>query len=247
MKICIVSRDKRYIRVNELLYEKGYDSALCAQDEIPHCDVLILSVRDELTDIELKNMFSHLSNKAVVLCGNAQRIKQFFGGNVIDYSLYESFLMKNAYLTAEAAVSYLHSLTQESINGKRIFISGYGRIGKALSKILAGLGADVCVYARRNETKMLVRTDGYLSVNLEDCINHQIIINTVPNIIFQNELIDRIPNDAYIIDLASSPYGFENMQRVHTASGLPGKVLSKSAAMAVFDTILSILSSTGKE
>ncbi len=247
MKICIVSSDKRYIKVNELLLGKGLNSTLCAQDEIPPCDVLILSVRDEFTDNELKNILSSISDKATVLCGNAKRIEALFDGTVIDYSANEDFLKANAYLTAEAAISYLHSLTEEAIIGKKVFIAGYGRIGRSLSKILSSTGAYVTVYARRNEIKELIKADGLLCADLEECINSQIIINTVPSVIFKKELIDRIPNEAYTVELASYPYGFENMQRVHVASGLPGKVLSNSAAKVVFDTILSILSTTGKE
>ena len=67
------------------------------------------------------------------------------------------------------------------------------------------------------------------------------------SVIFKKELIDIIPKETCIIDLASSPYGFENMECVHLASGLPGKILSNSAARVVFDTIIDILSEARKE
>lgn len=247
MNICIVSRDKRYIKVNELLCENGYNSVVITDKIIPDCDVLILSVRNEFTDDELSEIFSQVSSKVMVLCGNAQKIKRFFDGRVIDYSLNEDFLQSNAVLTAEATISYLHSVIEESVNGKSVFIAGYGRIGKALCRLLSSLGANVYVYARRSEIKTLVERDGFTNSDLKDCINCQIIINTVPSVIFDEELISMVSNDAYIIDLASPPYGFKNMQRVHLASGLPGKILPISAARVVFDTILCILSSTGKE
>ena len=247
MNICIMSSDKRYIKLRELLCKKGYTVELITDNKIPTCDVIILSVRNEYSDEELRYIFSQVSKEATVLCGNSERIKRFFSGCVIDYSINEDFLKANAYLTAEATVSLLHNLTEDSLYSKNIFIAGYGRIGKSLCKILSHLGASVHVYARRNEVKQLVEADGFCSSDLDDCVNCQIIINTVPSIIFTNDLICRIPNEAYLIDLASSPYGFENMQRVCIASGLPGKVLTNGASKVVLDTILCALSFTGKE
>ena len=247
MNICIVSRDKRYVKVNELLLANGYNSVLCTNCDILPCDVLILSVRDELTDTELEHLFSQIAKKTIVLCGNSKRVKEHFDGTIIDYSLNEEFLQANAYLTAEATITYLHSVIQESIQGKNIFVAGYGRIGQHLCKILALFGAKVCVYARRYEVKKLVEINGFINADLKDCINNQIIINTVPSVIFKKELIDTIPNETCVVDLASSPYGFENMECVHLASGLPGKILSNSAARVVFDTIIDILSEARKE
>ncbi len=247
MKINIVSKDSRYIKVNELLLQKGYDSFICSLDSYTGCDCLILSVANELTNEELKGLLAKTDINTLVLSGNKHRIESYFGGKIIDYSKNEDFLQKNAILTAEATVSYLQGLTKASLHGKKILISGYGRIGKALCPILKALGAQIFVYARRKEIREEIVRQGYISAELSYSVQCDIVINTVPANIFTKELISTIPMDTFIVELASSPYGFENMERVNIASALPGKTLPVSAARVVFDTIYNILSATGKD
>ena len=74
-----------------------------------------------------------------------------------------------------------------------------------------------------------------------------IIVNTVPSKIFNDQIISSIPKEACLVELASSPYGFSNMERVYLASGIPGKILTVSAARAVLDTVVNILSTIGKD
>lgn len=247
MKINIVSKDQRYIKVNELLLQRGYDSFICSLDTYTGCDCLILSVANELTDVELKELFAKTDSKTTVLSGNKQRIEKYFSGKIIDYGKEEAFLQKNALLTAEGTISYLHSLTKASLNNKKIFISGYGRIGKALCPILEALGAQIYVYARRKEVRKEIVSQGYISAELNCSTKCDIVINTVPAHIFSKELILNIPRDTFIVDLASYPYGFEDMERVNVASALPGKILPTSASHLVFDTIDNILSEAGKD
>jgi len=247
MKINIVSKDLRYIKVNELLLQKGYDSFICSLDTYSGCDCLVLSVANELTDNELKELFAKTDINTLVLSGNKQRIHEYFSGRIIDYSKNEEFLLKNAILTAEATVSYLQNLTKATLYNKKVLISGYGRIGKALCPILKAFGAQIFVYARRKEVREEIVSKGYISAELEYSTRCDIVINTVPYNIFSSGLIYKIPKETFIVELASSPYGFENMERVSIASALPGKILPISAAQAVFDTIEKILSETGKD
>ena len=247
MKINIVSKDKRYIKVNELLLQKGYDSFICSYDQVDKCDCLILPLGNELSETELKAVLINLHPNTLVLSGNKTIIQKHFSGNVIDYSLDEEFLQKNAFLTAEAAISYLHSITNETLSGKQILVTGYGRIAKELCRLLKAIGACVFVYARREEIREKIIKNGYAAVTLDKCKICDIIVNTVPSVILSNRLINSIPNEAYLVDLASMPYGFETMERVHLGSGLPGKFLPASAAKIVFDTVIQALSKTGKD
>ena len=246
MKINIVSFEERYKIVYNRLCESGFDVSLCTPSSVDLCDVLLLSVRRELSESELEEIFTKTDEKTVVLCGEDKRVGMLFGGKIIDYSKYDDFLQKNAHLTAEATVSFLHSLTKESLFGKRVFVSGYGRIGSELCDILKCLGAQVCANARSESKISKMEKKGILPSPLVDAVNADIIINTVPSPIFSKELIDKIPQNTVIIELASHPYGFEEMDRVTLCSGLPGKALPLSAAAVICDTVASILSETGK-
>ena len=237
MNINIVSEDKRYTELNKILLSEGYDSKICKMDNVYKPDVLILSLRNELTDDELKELLSKVTNNTVVLSGNPIRIKKYFDGRVVDYSCREKFLEKNAYLTAEATVSVLHSILKRSLNGLKIFVCGYGRIGKHLCRIFSRLGASMYVYARREEVKEQIRKDGYTNKTLEYSTMCDVVLNTVPAIIFTKEMIDNIPLDTCILELASYPGGFDDMFRVTSASGLPGKIFPVSSAQIIFEAI----------
>ena len=116
------------------------------------------------------------------------------------------------------------------------------RIAKKLCRILKALGALVYVFARRESVQEQIVADGYTCASVSFCKNCDIIINTVPAVIFTNDIISTIKSDAEIIELASAPYGFENMDRVKLASGLPGKILPLSASKIIYDTIVPYLS-----
>ena len=242
MKINIVSSDERYKIVSEMLSAKGYKVRLCSPSDAEGGDVLLLSVRSELATNELVNILTKINKETVVLCGGDNRIRGLFCGKIIDYSGDVDFLQKNAILTAEATVSFLHSITKDSLCGKKIFVSGYGKIGRHICAVLKVLGADVTAYARREPVCVQMKEDGINFAQMNECTNANMIINTVPSHIFTNELIDFIPQSTLIVDLASPPYGFESMDRVIIASGLPGKILPVGAAQAVYDTVCSIIS-----
>ncbi len=240
MVINIASKDKRYIKLASLLEKDGYDCKIVAPDKAEGADFLILSVRQELELCELDLIFEKLSEKTVVLSGNARALSERYGREVIDYTEGEEFLKKNAYLTSEACISYLHTLSGESLYGKKFFISGYGRIGSTLAKILQSLGGKIFIFARRQEVRQKIESDGFLPVALERSRECDFVINTVPHQIFDNALICKIPNEAYIVELASS-CGFESTERVSFALGLPGKILPYSASQAIYEAILPYL------
>lgn len=244
MKINIVSTDPRYAFVSDRLSEKGIEAQLCAPRDVDACDFLLLSVKRELDDCQLKEILVKIDKETVVLCGSDERIGKLFGGKIINYSLGGDFVEKNAYLTAEATVSFLHSKLKDCICGKRVFVSGYGRIGRALCRILHSLGAEVFAYARRAEIKAQINEEGIINASLDRCIECEIVINTVPSVIYSYELISKIPRKALIVELASYPYGFAEMERVLIAGGLPGKILPVAAADAVLEAVLKIVSSS---
>lgn len=246
MKINIVSKDERYKLVNEHLCNEGICSKLCDVESVDKCDFLLLPLKDELENNELERLLLKIDKETVVLCGNNQKIYEMFEGKIIDYSN-DGFVIENAYLTAEAAVSFLHNLTKDTLKGKKVLVSGYGRIGKELCRILKAFGSTVFAYARREEVRMQMIKNGVAYIPLEKCAECDIILNTVPNVIYSSSLIDTIPHDTLIVELASQPYGFENMNRVILASGLPGKILPVGASFLVFDTVFNILSQMDKE
>ncbi len=240
MNINIVSSDKRYIELNRLLNKNGYLSHLSVPTKDEKCDILILPLRNELDDNILSKIFNNISSDTLVFSGNEEKIKEFYNGKVIDYSKGETFLQKNAYLTAEATVSVYHAITKSSIRDKKALVLGYGRIGKYLCRIFSSLGAKMHVFARRDEVKNQICIDGYTSVGLDFINESDLVINTIPHIIVGKEYTNSISDKAVLIELASASGGFEDKSKVYNGGGLPGKILPNSSAELIYDTIIPL-------
>ncbi len=238
MNIDIASRDERYIYLNELLNYNGYNSKLINPTEINNPDILVLSVRDELDEASLSHLLKNTSKNTRVFTGRPNIARKYFDGEIVDYSQNETFLLENARLTAEAMISVWYNETKESPKDKKILISGYGRIGKYLSKLFSSLGAEVFVYARREEIRKQVLIDGYIPVAPEFAVDSYAVMNTAPAMVFSKDLISHIPKETYLFELASVT-GFEKTERVIKSLGLPGKILPQSAGKVIYETITS--------
>ena len=225
MNITIISNDKRYEYLNEQLKDLGYNSILADINDVIDTDILILSVRKEYTDNEYNELFDKSRYKTIL---SPKYIK-----NSVDYTENEEFLKKNAYLTAEGAITLYYNEVKETLLNKRVLVLGYGRIGKYLSKMLKSLNCDVSVYARRQEVKNEIVLDGYNSVSLKNN-NYDVVFNTVPSIVVSDEF-----EDCICIELAN---GFSNKNKVINGNGIPGKMFPKTASKFILDAILPYLS-----
>lgn len=89
----------------------------------------------------------------------------------------------NAVPTAEGAIEIAMREYLGTINNSKCLITGYGRIGKVLAKMLQGLGAKVYVSARRKESLAWIKLNGYIPIDNNNLINsgeYDLIFNTVP-------------------------------------------------------------------
>lgn len=58
---------------------------------------------------------------------------------------------RNACITAEATVAEILKYSDYSIRGQKIIVSGYGRCGREIARVLSAMGAKVTVLARSVE------------------------------------------------------------------------------------------------
>lgn len=225
MNITIISKDKRYEYLNESLIRLGYNSKIANITDKIEADILILSVRKEYTDSEYKSLLSKSKIKKI-LSPNYMK-------NAIDYTDNETFLKKNAYLTAEGAITLYYNEAKETLLNKNVLILGYGRIAKYLSKMLKALNCKVSVYARRKEVQNEIELDGYNAVSLKND-NYNIVFNTIPSIVINDSMLD----NCMCIELAN---GFSNKSNVINGNGIPGKMFPKTASNIILDAILPYL------
>lgn len=243
-KISIASKDKRFIYVKDLLVQNGYGCEMCEPYSFCNGDILLLSPKVELSEDEIEAILLNGKNIKAVFTGQSKIIKKYFNGAIIDYSSDETFLLENAYITAQCAIRRTLEDIDSVIYGKNALVIGYGRIGKYLASMLKSLGAVVFVLARREESLKDAELSGMRPCRISDIDPKSIdlIYNTVPCKIIGKDISDNFSDDALIMELASGGGGFEDENAAVKALGLPGKYMPKSAAKAIYDLLCRFLS-----
>lgn len=180
------------------------------------------------------------------------------GKDVIDYCKHEQFQLANAIPTAEGAIAILMERIPRTINGLPVAISGFGRVAKALARLLVAMGAEVTVGARRESALAEAAAMGCRTVKLCGdasmitlCRDKVAVFNTVPHWIFTRAVLAELPRDALLVDLASAPGGVDAEvaralgRSVVWALSLPGKYAPTTAGEIIADTVLEILAKGG--
>lgn len=177
------------------------------------------------------------------------------GLTVKDYFESEDFQIKNAYTTAEAALSIAMNALDRNIRGARVAITGYGRIAKHLATLLMAIGARVTVAARRESDVSFAESLGCESRRITEgadwwrALTHgyDVIYNTVPTWIFGRDFLSAVDKKTLIVDLASAPGGVDIRaardlgSNVSWATSLPGKYAPRSAGEIIASCVLRII------
>lgn len=162
-----------------------------------------------------------------------------------DYNKREDFKYINALLTSEGAVALYKENSDKAILGSDILITGFGKIGKSLCKILKTMGAKVTVCARSdiNKAEAQIIADSVIDFSKLDCKKYDIIFNTAPAIYFTKKEIDTFKDDMKYIELASFPGGIDKhyakAKNVNLIDGekLPSRYSKISAGYLIGETI----------
>ena len=177
------------------------------------------------------------------------------GITVIDYFESESLQIKNAYTTAEAAVSIAMNTLSRNLRGARFAVTGYGRISRHLCRLLLSLGARVTVAARKEEQLAWARCEGCDTINIAEgsseimslAHGYDLIFNTVPHWIFDRDFLLAADKNTPMIELASAPGGIdvcaakELSVNVIWATSLPGKYAPESAGEHIAESLIEII------
>ena len=201
--------------------------------------------------ISLTHLLETVRGETVIFGGMIKNSALAARNLTYDYAKNEEFLIKNAQITAEGALDIMFSETPISVFGAKIFITGYGRIGKILSRHCKALGADVFVAARSERDLSWIELSGCHPVRYDSFIDSlpgfDIIVNTVPNQIFGKEQLCRINPDCLLVDLSSVPGGIDMEAakeiglKTIWALSLPGKIAPYSSGNIIADTLVNLL------
>lgn len=212
----------------------------------------------------LRQVFKALVPGQLVLAGKVdsglQALAQERGVCLLDYFAREELAVANAVPTAEGAIQIAMEQLPITLHGAQVLVVGFGRIGQATALRLAALGSQVTVAARRWEALTWAQALGceglLLSQLAEGPRPFQLVVNTVPALVLDKEVLQRFPAGCLILDLASKPGGVDRtaaeglgLPVIHALS-LPGKVAPVTAAAILQTTIyhmLQELEQPGKE
>ena len=262
MVFSVMGKDLRQNYIARLLEEKGHIVKLHKDgDSIRECikdtNVLILPLpvttdgkRVKGTEITFDEIFENINKKTVIFGGNIpNEINMKSPSSIIDYYKSEKLKAKNAYLTAEASVALAISGSSKALRDCKVLLTGFGRIGKCVAYLLKPFCDDVTIALRSRKDMALADAFDFPVIDistLKSLEEFDIIINTVPSRILEN-IITTAKEDAYVLELASAPYGFnpetakENNVKFEIASSLPGKYSPESAGKEILNCILSYL------
>lgn len=237
---------------------------------LPQSDILIFPlpmldmegrINTPLSDreVSLEDCLDYISPGSVVLGGmvpeSAQTAACRRGIEIIDYYQREEYVVLNAVATAEGAVEIALREIPVTLFGSTCLITGFGRISRVLAKLLTAFGAKVRVVARKHSDLAWAGIYGCeavhigaLSSSLKDV---DILFNTVPAVILDEEKLAKLGRDCLVIDLASKPGGvdFEIAKTLGLKTiwplSLPGKVAPISAGEITLETVFNILNERG--
>ena len=204
-----------------------------------------ITIREMMHNINAKVLIAGAISPEVYEMANDEYIE------IIDIMKREELAVLNTIATAEGTIQVAIENTNKIIHGSEILILGFGRIGKVLARKLAGLSAKVTCAARKDEDIAWIQAYGHKATNInglgENLKLYDIIINTVPHIILNEERLKYIKKDCLLIDLASNPGGIDkkavkdNKLKFVWALSLPGKVAPITTAEFIKDTIYNII------
>ena len=167
---------------------------------------------------------------------------------VVDLWADELLKRENAWLTAEGALSAAMRASRTALKRMRCMVIGWGRIGRALTELLEGVGARVCVASRDQAHRNRAAERGAQTVDTGELIQalpgKRLIFNTAPAMVLDGEALRHADDDAMIVDLASPPYGVDLRAawarglRAWREPALPGRYCPESAAAALLAALL---------
>lgn len=202
----------------------------------------------------ISDLLNNLSGKTLIAGAIKQDVYEMASEKnvkVIDILKREELAVLNAVSTAEGTIKISIEETARNIHGSNVLVLGFGRIGKILSNMLKGLGAKVACEARKNSDLAWIKAYGYEPIPLpelkENLDRFDIIINTIPYIVLDNDNLENVKKDVFVIDLASNPGGVdrdaikEKNIKFTWALSLPGKVAPVTSAEFIKETLYNIV------
>ena len=239
--------DDRNFSVKELLIKKGETVCEFSWDNISNLEkdnIVVFSPAKKFDKTEIEK----LPFGIVVYGGND--LKKFENDlkeksiKYINIMSDEIFTVKNANLTCEGVLALMIEKSKKSLFENQVLILGGGRLAKGLAVLLGRIGVDFSIVSF-NPIKypeyFIYSKNCYFKYSfVDDLKNFDIIINTIPAKILDDEIVNKIADDTIFIETASvdclDRTKVKNFQFV-PAPALPKKYTCQTAGKYLFEMI----------
>lgn len=276
--IKIISKNSNYklktygLKLNKDFKEKNITICNNLQDALYNSDIVIGPVPfskdgeniysiDEKNEIKINDLIYSLENNKIFIAGNlSDNIIQLINNknnNIIveDIMKKDRFAIMNLASTVEGAIKSAISNTDKVLQGSRVLILGFGRIGKLLAKKFKLLDTYVTCTARKEKDLAWIDVLGYSSINIKDSLDYlnkqlpkfDIIVNTVPKLLLTKENLKYVNKECLLIELASKPGGIDSNEcsklglNFVNEQGLPGRIAPFTSARIIYNEIKDIV------
>lgn len=218
-------------------------------------DCVILPITGTADDGKIDLIFS---NEEVVLTGDMlaetppyftiytgisnpylEQIAKKAGRRLVKLFERDDVAIYNSIPTVEGTIMMAIQNTEFTIHGSNVAVLGLGRVGMSVARAFRHLGAKVKVGARKSEHLARITEMGLGPFHLNDLEQEvkdiDICINTVPHLIVNASVIQKMPSHTLILDIASKPggtdfrYAEKRGIKAMLAPSLPGIVAPKTA------------------
>ncbi|MGG4038072.1 dipicolinic acid synthetase subunit A [Heyndrickxia ginsengihumi] len=157
----------------------------------------------------------------------------------------------NSIPTVEGTIMMAIQHTEFTIHGSTVMVLGLGRVGMSLARVFDHLGANVKVGARKSEHLARITEMGLTPFHLDQIDQEvkdiDICINTIPHLIVNASVIQKMPTHTLILDIASKPggtdfrYAEKRGIKALLAPSLPGIVAPKSAGKVLGNVLAQLI------
>lgn len=252
----IIGSDRRIINIKEMYEKEGRVTENYLDAKYIICPTPFSKDKECVTgtDIKCEEILEICKGKMLFAGAIPVNIREKLESeNISYYDLmdYDDLAILNSVPTAEGAIKIAIEKTDITLCNSDVLILGFGRIGKILSKMLFGIGANVYCEARKFKDLAQIRAMGYNDIDLNNLDNYlprfDYIFSTIPYMILDKTRLDLVKKDVCIIDLASSPgsvdfeYAKEKNINASLELALPAKVAPKSSAIYFKEKIDKII------
>lgn len=229
MNFMIYGDDCRHAILSAMLTDAGWSRKAPA-------DLLILSPKEHFA--------SHtgvLKENAMIWGGPASDAEKLTAAGYQKAAQSAAFRIKNSVYTAEGALALAISESPFAVCESRVFVLGYGFLGKECSRLFSALGADITVYSKAPAETALADRDGFRALPLEQlaALDGALVLNTIPFPVLDTLPVSAKDTPALLIELASIPCCTHEIPGVRVIPGgaLPSRFSPRSAAKLIFDEI----------